>query len=487
MDQEYEVNENELAAELGGDTASPVPQNDQTPKKDSPFADSPYVMNFQTESQPEPQDEPQPEPQVEPQDEQQALPQAEDQPSIQTQTADTWRVSPTPQTLPPEKKKKSGMGMRVVAAVLILAMVVAGCGITAASVNMYWQGKYNTLQKSMQAMANRMEDLQEQIHDNSFTGNGNSVSGTPNGSEDGMSPGQVYAKTYKSVVFVTNMQGGYTGSGFILTANGFVVTNYHVIEGASRITVTTYDGKGYAAAVVGYDAANDIAVLKIEATGLIYATLGSSDDLIVGDQVVAIGHPLGIETATLTVGYISAKDQMINSENGTVINMLQTDAAINSGNSGGPLFNMKGEVIGITTAKYSGTTSSGAVIESIGFAIPMDDVAQKITDLMNYGYITGAYLGVSVQDMDPEMLDAFGFPKGAYVREVTPGYCAARAGVRAKDMIVALGEYKIDSINSLSKVLQKFKAGDKTTITVWRAGAEITLDIVLDEKPVPNP
>ena len=466
MDNEYEVNEADLAAE----GTSPAPKRVDTPKKDSPFADAPYVMNIQTEPQSEAESEINAEPEA--------------VPEIQPQAEDALPADPAPKA--EKTKKKAKAWPRIVAALLVVAMVAAGCGITALSVNGYWQSKVSTLQKGMQAMAGRLEDLQEQIKDNSYTGNGNSISGTPNGSAEGMSPGQVYAKTYKSVVSISCSDTGFGGSGFVLSANGFVVTNYHVIEGSSKITVTAYDGETYAATAMGYDSANDIAVLKVDATGLSAVTLGSSDDLIIGDQVVAIGHPLGIESATLTVGYISAKDQSISTE-GSVINMLQTDAAINSGNSGGPLFNMKGEVIGITTAKYSGTTDSGAIIESIGFAIPMDDVAQKISDLMNFGYITGAYLGVSVQDMDPEVLEMFGFPKGAYVREVVAGYSAARAGVKAKDMIIALGDYKVDSINGLTKVLQKFKAGDRTTITVWRAGAELTLNIILDEKPLPPP
>lgn len=451
MDNEYEVNDLDLAAE----NTAPEPQSAEPPKKDSPFADSPYEMNFQPQLQPQPQ----------------------------SQTADAWSVPPVPKAK--KAAKKSGVWQRIVAALLMVAMVAAGCSITALSMNSYYQSQNKKLQKSMQALTEKIADLQEQIKDNSYTGNGNSVSGTPNVSADGLTPGQVYAKTYKSVVSISCSDTGFGGSGFILSSNGYVVTNYHVIEGSSKITVTTYDEKTYAASAVGYDAANDIAVVKIEADDLNAVTLGSSDDLIIGDQVVAIGHPLGIETATLTVGYISAKDQSISTE-GSVINMLQTDAAINSGNSGGPLFNMKGEVIGITTAKYSGTTDSGAIIESIGFAIPIDDIAQKVQDLMNFGYITGAYLGVSVQDMDSSVLDAFGFPKGVYVREVVAGYCAAKAGVRAKDMIIALGDYKVDGVNSLTRALQKFKAGDKTTITVWRAGAEITLDITLDEKPLPT-
>ena len=449
MDNEYEIDSFPI-----DDEQIPAPQEPVVQKKVSPFADSPYVMDF----------EPQPEEVVE--------------------------------TVEPAEKpaKKSSKGFkRFVAAVLVVALVAVGCGLTAFSVNSYWE-------KQMQALGQdftqKVEQLQQQIKDNSFTGNGNSVSGSVNTSPDGMTPGQVYAKTHKSVVAVScivtrdggfgqTTQGTSTGSGFIFSEDGYVATNYHVVEGATKITVITYDEQEYTAKLVGHDQANDVAVLKVEAQGLQKVDLGSSDDLIVGDQVVAIGHPLGSETATLTVGYVSAKDQSITTD-GSIINMLQTDAAINSGNSGGPLFNMKGEVVGITTAKYSGTTNSGASIESIGFAIPIDDVAAKMRDLIDFGYVTGAYLGVSVMDMNTDVMDAFGFPEGAYVAEVVNGHCAMEAGVRPKEMIIAVGGHKVDSVNGLTRALQKFKGGDTTTVTVWRAGAELVLDITLDEKPAPD-
>lgn len=443
MDNEYEIDGFDFVPENTPD----APQEAPAPrKKPSPFADSPYVMSGQ--------------------------PQAED----------AWqeKVSCTA----PEKPKKKGSkwGKRVVAAVLVVALVAAGCYITAFSVNGYWAGQVQMLQQSFEQ---KLEDLQQQIKDNSYTGNGNSISGSVNTSSDGLTPGQVYAKNVNSVVSVSATDTGSGGSGFIISEDGYIVSNYHVIEGSSRVKIITNDEQQYDAKIVGYDAANDVAVLKIEATGLQYAAIGSSDDLIVGDQVVAIGHPLGNETPTLTVGYVSAKDQSISTD-GSIINMLQTDAAINSGNSGGPLFNMKGEVVGITTAKYSGTTSSGASIESVGFAIPIDDVVRKLQDLVDYGYVTGAYLGVSVMDMNSEILEAFGFPKGAYVAETVPGYCAYKAGVQAKDMIIAVGQYEVDSVNGLTRALQKFKAGDVTTVTVWRAGAVLVLDITLDEKPAPE-
>ena len=383
---------------------------------------------------------------------------------------------------------------RVIAGVLILALTAAGAFAGTVWVNFRWADETKRNEQIIIQLERKIAELEEKIQDNSYTGNGNSISGTPNTSADGgLTPAQVYARNIKSVVAISSTitTGSYgqisqstsAGSGFILSQDGYVVTNYHVVEGATSMKVTTYDETQYEAKLVGYDSANDIAVLKIEAQGLQPAVIGSSDDLIVGDQVAAIGNPLGELTSTLTVGYISAINRDITTE-GTVINMLQTDAAINSGNSGGPLFNMKGEVIGITTAKYSGTTPSGAAIEGIGFAIPIDDVIKKITDLQQYGYITGAYLGVSVRDVDRDVAEYYGIPMGVYVADVVKGYCAYEAGVRAKDIIVALGDYEITCLNDLSKALGNYAGGDITTITVWRSGVEITLEITLDAKPM---
>ena len=212
-----------------------------------------------------------------------------------------------------------------------------------------------------------------------------------------------------------------------------------------------------------------------------HVTLGSSASVVVGDQVAAIGNPLGTLTSTMTVGYVSAKDRVVATD-GSAINMLQTDAAINSGNSGGPLFNMKGEVIGITTAKYSGTSSSGATIEGIGFAIPIDDIQGILGDLQNQGYVSSAYLGITVEDV-PETAQSFGLPAGAFIRETVEGYCAQKAGLQPNDIIVKLGEHKIGSTNELLLALRKFQPGETTVITVYRSGVEMDFDITLDEKP----
>ncbi len=397
--------------------------------------------------------------------------------------------APLPPPTPKQKPQKPRVsGWTVFLSLLVaLALVVGSTAATVGFMNL----RMNALKKEAKAqttqLQNQIKALEEEVKSNSFTGQGNSVSGTPNQNGDGLTPGQLYVQCVSSVVAVTAQSGNGVsyGSGFLISEDGYVVSNYHVVDGGSRFTVITHDGTEYAAELVGQVSSNDISLLKIEATGLSYARLGHSDDLIVGDQVVAIGNPLGELTSTLTVGYISAKDRTVTTD-GSLLNMLQTDAAINSGNSGGPLFNMKGEVVGITTAKYSGTTSSGASIEGIGFAIPVDDVAPMIADLKEHGYVTGAYLGVMVASVDPAVASAYGMPLGAHVQSVEPGYCAEEAGIQPKDIITALGGNSIENLNDLTRALLQFKAGDTTTITVWRAGTMMELNITLSEKPKPQ-
>lgn len=390
----------------------------------------------------------------------------------------------------PKKVRKShSFGKPLIAGLLAVLLVGSSSAITAVSVS---KSMEKQTQKTVTQLNQKIDDLQRQINSVSRTG-GSSVSGSPVAYGDGLSPSEVYAQNVASVVGITSTvrstnfygqstTGQATGSGFILSPNGYVATNYHVVEGAAAITVTTHEGDVYEAKLVGYDSSNDVAVLKVDAEELPAVTLGHSDDLIIGDMVVAIGNPLGQLTATQTVGYVSGKNREVTTDN-TVINMIQTDAAINSGNSGGPLFNMKGEVVGITSAKYSGTTSSGATIEGISFAIPIDDVINIIDDLQTVGYVTGAYLGVTVQDVDSEIARTYGIPVGAQIVSVVEGGSADRAGVKAKDIVTDLGGYEVTSVNSLTRALRHFKAGDTITITVTRGGQSMDLTITLDEKP----
>ncbi len=271
-----------------------------------------------------------------------------------------------------------------------------------------------------------------------------------------------------------------TGTGFIISSDGEILTNYHVVEGAQALNVTLSNGKTYPARVLGYEADSDVALIKIDVTGLPVCKLGNSDELYVGAQIAAIGNPLGELTYTMTVGYVSAKDRFVNTD-GTPINMMQIDAAINSGNSGGPVFNMYGHVIGISTAKYSGSSGSGATIEGIGFAIPINDVLDILEDLRtNGGVVNRAYLGVMVSTVN-ENHEGIGY--GVRVDQVYAESCAHLAGVKSGDIIIGLGDTEIRMYENLQQALRKFRAGETTTITVWRNGETLTLKITFDARP----
>lgn len=383
----------------------------------------------------------------------------------------------------PGKKSNRSVLRVVLSVVLVLALVGGSCGLTYAALNGQWSAK-------AQVSANTVGQTQPlSTAQSGITAANVTYAVSPEGSQ---TPRMVYENNAQSVVAVSSTvqstvygqtrEGTSSGSGFIISTDGYVVTNCHVVEGATAVTVTVSTGDEYEATIIGSDSVNDVALLKVEASGLPAVKIGSSDKLAIGDMVCAIGNPLGSLTATLTVGYVSGKDRQVTTDNST-INMIQTDAAINSGNSGGPLFNMYGEVVGITSAKYSGTTSSGASIEGISFAIPIDDVMSIISDLQEYGYVTGAYLGVTVQDTDAAAAKLYGMPTGAYVNSVVDGGSADRAGVQPKDIIIGLGDIEVTNRTELTRALRRFKAGDETTITVIRSGERITLNITLDEKP----
>lgn len=311
-----------------------------------------------------------------------------------------------------------------------------------------------------------------------------------------MTAAEVYAKNVNSTVGIqtsitsTNLWGQQTtsaasGSGFILTADGYIVTNYHVIQNANSVTVSTYGGASYNAKIVGYDEGNDLAVLKIEATGLSPVVLGSSEKLNVGDTVLAIGNPLGELTFSLTTGVVSALNREVTFSGGTVMDLLQTDCAINSGNSGGALFNLYGEVVGITNAKYSGSSSSGASIDNIAFAIPIDSVRAIVESIIEKGYYAKPVIGVSVTDVD-ENSRQLGIPAGAWVKEVTAGGAAEAAGIQANDVITAINGTEISGVSDLKRILAKASAGDELSLVIWRKNQSLTLTVVVREAKVSN-
>lgn len=300
-----------------------------------------------------------------------------------------------------------------------------------------------------------------------------------------MTASEVYASNVNSTVGITisgvttNFWGMKTsfaasGSGFIISKDGYIITNYHVIENGKEIKVITFDDKSYEAVLVGYDESNDIAVLKIDAEDLTPVVIGSSETLHVGDEVIAIGNPLGELTFSLTKGSISALNREITLSSGVTMDLIQTDTAINSGNSGGALFNMYGEVVGITNAKYSGSTSSGeASIDNIGFAIPIDNVKSIIASIIEKGYASKPYIGVELSNA----ADA------ALVYSVKEGSPAEKAGLKVNDIISEANGEKISSADDLTTLVKKLNVGDSLELTVMRGGSKTEITVTIGEKP----
>lgn len=391
------------------------------------------------------------------------------------------------------RKRKTGkIWKQIIALTLAVVILCTACVVTAAVVRSEYQLQLSGLQASMEEKISKLrKELDQMQNTQSQPQQGGTVQLQPG---EQLTPGQVYSQNAQAVVavmaeisavdmFGQTSTGLSTGTGFLISSDGYIVTNYHVIADSKKQSVMLFSGEEYAATIVGSDRKNDIALLKIEGKNFPWVSFGSSGALAVGDQVVAIGHPLGSDEATLTVGYVSAKDVVVTGDSGAIY-MLQTDAAINSGNSGGPLFNMRGEVVGITTSKYSGYSSSGASIEGMGFALPSDDVSPMLADLAKYGYVTGAYLGVYVRNAYAQSAD---LPDGAYVEEAMAGFSAEKAGILSGDVIVAVDDVEIDSVVSLTRALRKYSAGDTIKVRVWRQAGYQDITVVLDPKPQEDP
>ncbi len=284
-----------------------------------------------------------------------------------------------------------------------------------------------------------------------------------------------------------------SGSGFIVTSDGYIVTNYHVIADAYtenyKVSVMLYNGDKFDAKIVGVEEANDIAVLKIDATGLSAASLGNSDNLQVGENVYAIGNPLGELSFSITSGMVSALDRDITTQDKatgqtTSNNMFQIDAAVNEGNSGGPVYNEYGEVIGIVTAKYADTG-----VEGLGFAIPIKDVASMVDELITNGYVSGkANFGITVTTVDSTVAQYYNMVEGAYVYSVASGSCSDKAGLKVGDIITAINDVEVKSSSELTSEKKKFKAGDTVTLKVYRQpddnrkkGDYVDIKVTLDE------
>lgn len=275
--------------------------------------------------------------------------------------------------------------------------------------------------------------------------------------------------------------GQTSGSGVVVSQDGYIVTNYHVIEGAMSVQVVLNSGVEYDAKVVGYDQKSDIAVLKIEEKDLTFVTFGDSSAVMVGDRAVAIGNPLGTELmGTVTQGIISAVNRTVTVEDKTMT-LIQTDAAINSGNSGGALLNAYGELIGINTVKMAATG-----VEGLGFAIPSNQVKEIVDDVMQYGYVRGRLvIGVSGTNITERLAQYYDLPVGFYVNEVAEGYGAYLAGVQPGDVIIKCDGVVTKNIDEINAQRDKHKVGDIMSITVVRNGETKTLNVKLMEE-VPN-
>ena len=372
------------------------------------------------------------------------------------------------------KKHHGGVG-RVVALILSCAVISAACGFGGAILaqNGSRTGKTTVQQSNRTATTVNVKKVDGQTL---------------------MSPAEVYASTVNSVVSIncsavsTNIFGQQTesassGSGFIYTADGYIVTNQHVVANASSINVTLYNGDTYPATLVGSDSDYDVAVLKIGAKDLPAVTLGSSTDVNVGDTVLAIGNPLGELTFSMSQGIVSCVNRAINVE-GTPFNMIQVDASINPGNSGGPLMNLYGEVVGIVSAKYS--SYANTTVEGLGFAIPINDVQSIIKDIMENGSVGNkAYMAITAGTMTQQMAAQYKInaTEGVFVYSVEDDGAGDKAGLKLGDVITKLNDTQITSMEDLSAAKKGFKAGDTVTLTVLRDGKEITTQLTFDAQP----
>lgn len=383
---------------------------------------------------------------------------------------------------PKPRRPRSGRGLKIVRAICMCLVCALLGGFAGAAV-------------VGDRVDDRISGLEERLTkaeaDNQA--NADSIKSVQNTSATGIGAGGVYDIACRQVVSLSSevsyqsmfgvMSSPVSGSGFIISDDGYILTNYHVVEQADKakvpVTVTMYDGSTYEAAIVGTESSNDIAVLKIDANNLDPVTFGDSDKLSVGDEVYPVGNPLGELEFSMSTGHISALDRLITTKTGgDAITMFQMDAAVNSGNSGGPVYDSKGEVVGIVTAKYEETG-----VEGIGFAIPINDAKAIAEDLITKGYVTGkAYMGVSLDNRYNSMYSQYyGMPIGAYVASVESGSCAEKAGLQPGDIITGVGESTVESYDDLRSAVKSYSAGDSAEVEFYRAGESQTVTVTFDE------
>ena len=395
-----------------------------------------------------------------------------------------------PQKQPKPKKHGSKFGLKLLAVVLCCAITsAASLGVF---VVMIQNGVINV--QSSEASSNAAFTISRVVNGDTSS----DTSASSDGTVSAMSDQDIAAKLTPSVVCIQNYQvtqnygfmqtdtsdssvsPASEGSGIIMSEDGYIITNAHVVEGATSLKVMTSDGETYEAQLVGSDTVTDLAVVKIDATGLTAAEFGSSEDLRVADKVMAIGNPGGHElSSSVTIGYVSALNRAIaNNTTGYTMEYIQTDAAINPGNSGGALINEYGQVVGINSAKISATGYEG-----LGFAIPIDTAQPIISDLIQYGYVKDrAVLGISGQFIDSMTGRFYGLPQGEYVAQLNSSEAQA-SGLQVGDVITAIDGQQLDSESTLRSAILSKKPGDTVTLQVYRSSTQqsATVELKLSE------
>ena len=449
---------------------------------------------------PQPASAPQP---VQPQAQPQPVPQPQAQTPSQPQRSSFYSGYVPPQMpdpqgnwgyqVPPQppKKKKTGAVVGIIIGVLAY-LVLLGVLIAGLNKNGTVTAPDTDEGPDTEAVTTEAPDTSKTKNDNAPIAaetdeDGNSAIVSPDYTGEVLTPAQLYKANVGSVVYVEAQysNGKSMGSGFVVDdENGYILTNQHVVNGAPKVSVTFENGDSYEAEIIGADEINDVAVLKIQAQGLRKVTIGNSDEIEVGSYVNVIGNPLGELTFTLTRGIISAVDRSINTGEYN-ITTFQTDAAINSGNSGGPVFDERGAVIGIASAKYA---ASG--VEGLGFCIPINDAIAIAKDLVEYGYVKGRpNFGITISTSNGYTIstDEFGRRRivetvpGAVVEQIGKGSCAEKAGLKVGDIITKLGDKKVTTASGLLNAKTAYKAGDTVTLEVFRDDGYITLTVTLDE------
>ena len=329
----------------------------------------------------------------------------------------------------------------------------------------------------IEELETQRDEMQTQLQELSGSASVSGVSSIAHGNE--LTVPQIIAKARPSVVAISTVSGWSTGtgSGVIMTEDGTIMTNAHVVSGAQSITVRVMDGTEYEATLLGVDEKTDLAVIKIDATGLTPAEFGDSSSIVQGEIAVAIGNPLGLAfEGSVTQGIISAVSREIEVD-GRTMTYIQTDAAINPGNSGGALVNGSGQVIGINSVKVSSSD-----VEGLGFAIPISVALPIAEQLTTYGYVTGRpSIGIGGEDVTDYMVYYYRIPRGVLVGLVTPDSGAEAGGVEVGDVIVGLNGVSVSSMDELTNEKDKFSPGDTVTLTVYRSGEYVELDVVLGE------